>query len=70
MRAQETRRGGRYVARERGSIETETEATPITLPPIPRGMLIQRLNAASLALVAEMLGCGVADLEQRYGCAQ
>ncbi len=65
VRAQETRTGGRYIAQQRGS-EKEVEAPTVMLPPIPRGMLIERLGAASLALVADMLGCGVDELERRY----
>lgn len=66
MQAQQTRAGGRYIAQERGS-EEQMYSTPM-LTPAPRGMLIERLSAASLTFVAEMLGVQVDELERRY-CA-
>ena len=66
MQAQETRIGGRWIAQQRGSEQPDDEMNGIAILPIPRGMLIERLGAASLAFVAEMLGCRVDELERRY----
>lgn len=67
MRAEQTRRGGRYVARERGS---ETESAPndcnLVAVPLHQFPLIERLRPQSLALVAELLGVGVDELQNRY----
>ena len=70
MRAERSRAGGKFLSRERGAQnEVEPELVAKYRPPPLGGPIIFRLDASSLALVAEMLGIDVMQLEERYGAS-
>lgn len=67
MKAHETRRGGRHVARERGA-EDAPENEPVALPEVPKSSrLIDRLDGESLLSIMMFCGLSAAEFEERYG---
>jgi hypothetical protein len=57
---------GRFLAAERGAFDSE-DSPEVERQPIPRGRLIERLSAESLAELAAFCGLGVAELVARAG---
>lgn len=70
MKAHETRRGGRHVARERGADHMES-VEPVELPKLPtvRHPLIDlaRLDGNTLLHLMNFCGLTAAEFEKRYG---
>lgn len=65
MRADRTRAGGRHLLRERDGFG-EPIAVEVYEPAPMRGPMIERLQPASLAAIAEWMGCTVEGLMERY----
>ena len=66
MRAEDTRRGGRHIARERGSEEPDAEPEDaINWRCEVRGPMIERLSPASLMAVSQVTGLSVERLLER-----